>query len=82
VQEPFVSINADDYYGKSAFGAVAQHLMRPAVENPERLPEYCMVGYPVLQTLSEHGAVARAICEVDEEGFLKVLVERTHVERS
>jgi UTP-glucose-1-phosphate uridylyltransferase len=82
VQEPFVSVNADDYYGRSAFRAVAQHLMRPAVENPERLPEYCVVGYPVLQTLSAHGAVARAICEVDEEGFLKALVERTHVERS
>jgi NDP-sugar pyrophosphorylase family protein len=79
VKEPFLSINADDYYGKSSFQAVAQHLMRPGVG---RLPEYCLVGYPVLQTLSEHGAVARAICEVDEEGFLKALVERTGVVRS
>ena len=81
VKEPFVSVNADDYYGKSVFRAVAQHLMRPVVGNPGRLPEYCLVGYPVLRTLSDHGAVARGICEVDEEGFLKSLVERTRVER-
>jgi hypothetical protein len=113
VKEPFVSINADDYYGRNSFKTASEHLMRPAVGDgrgtvgaptlapptpsrdglrraepghvhaiPGRVPEYCMVGYPVLQTLSDHGAVARAICEVDEEGFLKALVERTRVERS
>jgi hypothetical protein len=79
VREPFLSINADDYYGKNSFKMTAEHLMRPG---GGRLPEYCVVGYPVLQTLSEHGAVARAICEVDAEGFLRALVERTRVERS
>src|ERR1022692_3516508 len=58
IAEPFVSINADDYYGKNAFKAVAEHLMRAAT--PESVPEYCMVGYPVLQTLSDHAAVTRA----------------------
>ena len=82
VQEPFLSINADDYYGKSAFQTAARHLMGTALENHGPLPEYCLVGYPVLQTLSEHGAVARAICEVDGEGFLEGLVERTRMERS
>ena len=79
VREPFLSINADDYYGRNSFKTVAEHLMRPRVG---RLPEYCAVGYPILQTLSEHGTVARAICEVDEKGFLKGMVERTRVERS
>lgn len=74
VAEPFVSINADDYYGKNSFRAVAEHLRRTG--------EYCMVGYPVLQTLSDHAAVTRAICRVDDEGFLEALVERTKVERS
>ena len=77
VQEPFLSINADDYYGKNAFKLAADYLMLTG-----SAPEYCMVGYPVLQTLSQHGAVARAICEVDENGFLKALVERLRVERS
>ena len=42
--------------------------------------EYCMVGYPVLQTLSDHAAVTRAICAVDAAGFLEALVEGTKVE--
>jgi len=79
VREPFVSINADDYYGKRAFRAAAEHLLRSAVARA--VPEYCVVGYPVLGTLSEHGAVARAICDIDEEGYLRGLVERTRLEK-
>jgi NDP-sugar pyrophosphorylase family protein len=78
VREPFASLNADDYYGKSAFVAVAQHLRQPHDGAP---PEYCMVGYPIMQTLSEHGAVARAICQVDGNGLLQGLVERLRVEK-
>jgi hypothetical protein len=80
VAEPFASINADDYYGRASFQAVAEHLMRSG--SPGLVPEYCMAGYPVLQTLSEHAAVARAICEVDDQGFLAALVERLKVEKS
>lgn len=79
VQTPFASVNADDYYGRSAFEIAAQHLTRPEV--PGGPPEYCMVGYPVLKTLSEHGSVTRAICDVDPNGFLQGLVERTRVEK-
>jgi len=79
VREPFLGINADDYYGKLAFRLVARHLGRPPA--PGGLPEYCIVGYPVLQTLSAHGGVARAICEVDEEGLLTGLTERPGMER-
>ena len=79
VREPFVSVNADDYYGKDAFQAVARHLLGVA-DAP--VPEYCLVGYPVLATLSEHGAVARAICNLDEEGYLRGLLERTRVEKT
>jgi hypothetical protein len=80
IAEPFVSINADDYYGRSAFVAVAGHLRRPDIAGP--VPEYCMVGYPVLQTLSEHGGVTRALCQVDDQGLLLGLDERTKVERA
>lgn len=78
VKEPFVIVNADDYYGKNAFRSVFQFLTRPAA-GPT--PEYCIVGYPVLQTLSEHGGVTRAICELDAEGYLKALTERSGLER-
>jgi hypothetical protein len=89
VAEPFASINADDYYGRDSFQMVAEHLTRTAgtaVESVDadgaRPAPYCVVGYPVLQTLSEHAAVARAICQVDDRGFLTALVERLKVERS
>jgi len=79
VDEPFVSLNADDYYGKSAFVSAAQFLAQPTP--PESSPCYCVVGYPVLQTLSEHGPVARGICELDDQGYLRTLVERKRVEK-
>jgi hypothetical protein len=85
VAEPFASINADDYYGRAAFQVVAEYLMREAAAGRVAGPAaaaYCMVGYPVLQTLSEHAAVARAICEVDDQGFLAGLIERLKVEKS
>ncbi len=80
IAEPFVSINADDHYGKRSFEVVAEHLTRSPSSG--RTADYCMVGYPVLQTLSEHAAVTRAICKVDEAGFLETLVECAKVERA
>lgn len=80
IAEPFVSINADDYYGKTAFKAVAEYLLR--APSAEHAADYCMVGYPILQTLSEHAAVTRAICRVDEGGFLESLAECSKVERT
>src|SRR5580692_3049196 len=47
ISEPFVSINADDHYGKKSFKAVAEHLRGAPLS--ERVADYCMVGYPVLQ---------------------------------
>ncbi len=77
VRGPFCCVNADDYYGKRAFRIVFEHLMRP--RSSGQLPEYCIVGYPILKTLSEHGAVTRAICELDEKGLLMDLTERRGV---
>jgi NDP-sugar pyrophosphorylase family protein len=78
IAEPFASINADDYYGKQAFRLVAEHLGRPQGDGT---PIYAMVGYPIVETLSDHAAVTRALCEVDGQGFLAALVERMKVER-
>jgi hypothetical protein len=80
VREAFCSLNADDYYGKHAFGLVARHLMQNTQD--ATLAGYCIVGYPILQTLSAHGGVARALCEVDQDGWLTGLRERTGIERS
>ena len=73
---PFAVINADDYYGKSAFKSIYDLLS--ATENPYG---YCMVGYELSKTVTENGSVARGICSTDENGFLTQVVERTKIEQ-
>lgn len=77
IKEPFAVINADDFYGRESFGILAEHLAQ--LEGKQN--HYCMVGYRIQNTLSESGAVARGVCEVDGKGYLKSVVERTHIER-
>ena len=73
---PFAVINADDYYGKSAFKSIYDLLS--ATENPYG---YCMVGYELSKTVTENGSVARGICSTDENGYLTQVVERTKIEQ-
>ncbi len=76
VKEPFAVINADDYYGITAFDAMAKFLREECT--PER---FAMVGYELNNTLSDHGSVSRGVCEMDEHHHLTSVVERTKVER-
>ena len=71
---PFAVINADDYYGKSAFKSIYDLLS--VTENPYG---YCMVGYELSKTVTENGSVARGICATDENGNLTQVVERTKI---
>ncbi len=75
VDEPFAVINADDYYGCSAFEEIYQFL---AQDRPES--EHAMVGYQLRNTVTPHGHVARGICQI-ENGYLTGVVERTHIEQ-
>ncbi|NDW19542.1 nucleotidyltransferase [Dysgonomonas sp. 216] len=77
IKEPFAVINADDFYGRESFAIIADFLKQ--VEGKQN--HYCMVGYRLHNTLSESGAVARGVCEVDANDFLKTVTERTHIER-
>lgn len=72
IHEPFVVINADDYYGKEAFVKIHGFLNSEAEEN-----HFCMAGFVLKNTLSEHGGVTRGICQMDTEGYLTDVVE-TH----
>lgn len=76
IDEPFVAINADDFYGADAFEAIGEFLRRDCSPS-----QYGMVAYRLSNTLSENGAVSRGVCSVDEEGFLTDVVERTRIER-
>ena len=75
---PFAVINADDYYGKSAFKTIFDALSQ--AQDGEKF-DYCMVGYEVGKTVTENGSVARGVCYVNEEGYLTEVVERTRIEK-
>ena len=78
VRTPFAVINADDFYGPESFRVLADFLKKRAV----RETRYGMVGFLLRNTLSEHGHVARGICDVDARGLLRGVVERTQVEKT
>ena len=71
VNEPFAVVNADDYYGKSAFKHVVEFLK----QEPD---DYCMVGFRLKNTLTDNGYVSRGVCET-ENGELKSVTERTKI---
>jgi len=75
IREPFILINADDFYGARSFQVMVDHLMQSS-DN-----EYAMVGFRLDKTLSDFGQVARGICKTDEENFLRSIVEVTNIER-
>ena len=73
---PFAVINADDYYGKSAFQTIYDQLS--STEDPYG---YCMVGYELGKTVTENGSVARGVCAIDGNGYLTEVIERTSIEQ-
>lgn len=78
IKGPFAVINADDYYGQSAFETIYNYLTSHQDDAKYR---YAMVGYELNNTLTEHGSVSRGCCTIDENGYLITVVERTHIER-
>ena len=77
VKGPFAVINADDYYGKSAYVTLVEYLTADRVRMA--VPEYAMVGYQLKNTLTDKGSVARGCCMTNDEGFLTEIVERTRI---
>ena len=75
VDGPFAVINADDFYGRTAYTALYDYLTGKRPEN-----EHAMVAYQLKKTVTESGSVARGICRV-EDGFLTDVVERTRIEK-
>ena len=78
IKEPFAVINADDYYGKSAFQTLYDYLTTHKDDDKFR---YAMVGYELGNTLTENGSVARGCCVTDENNFLVTIAERTQIEK-
>lgn len=74
VKEPFLVINADDYYGKAAYRTAYEYLSGME-EKVSDILDICMVGFVLKNTLSENGTVTRGICKVDEKGILTDIEE-------
>lgn len=75
---PFAVINADDYYGQSAFQTIYDQL---SVMEDDAVCHYTMVGYDLYKTLTENGHVARGVCSVDASHMLTDIHERTRIEK-
>ena len=78
IREPFSVVNADDFYGRSSLNKVFSHLSD--IPDPGH-GEYCLIGYLLQNTLSEHGSVARGICRQNSDGYLQSLVETLGIYR-
>lgn len=78
INEPFAVINADDFYGRSAFASLAKHFESAEIRDGKA--PYCMVGYVLENTLTENGTVSRGVCNV-VNGYLADVVERTKISR-
>ena len=80
LSEPFMVINADDYYGKEAYVEAYNHLIQEQERNDKL--QVSMVGFFLGNTLSENGGVTRGICKVDENHMLTDIVETSNIEKT
>ncbi len=72
---PFAVLNADDFYGRTAFRTVYNWLVNNTAHH-----RYCMVGYEVGKTVTDHGGVTRGICRADDKGYLTQIAEIRGIE--
>jgi dTDP-glucose pyrophosphorylase len=77
IKEPFGVINADDYYGVESF-----NILRDFLINDKNPNDYCIVGYKLGNTLSEHGHVNRGVCRVGEGDLLQNIVETRQISKT
>jgi len=74
LKEPFAVINADDFYGKDGFVKAADFINTRVTDSL-----YALIGYSLINTLSENGSVSRGVCNIDAEGNLVGINERTKI---
>ncbi len=77
LKEPFVVINADDYYGKEGFCKIHDYLTQEHESDAEI--DICMAGFVLGNTLSDNGGVTRGICQMNGQGFLTGVQETRNI---
>lgn len=78
IDGPFAVINADDFYGAASYRLLADFLNRVEVARPA---SFAMVGFRLMDTLSEHGTVSRGVCECDKDSRLIRIDERPAIRK-
>ena len=78
INEPFLVINADDYYGKEGFRRIHDYMVSEMKEDGETF-DMCMAGFVLSNTLSDNGGVTRGVCTVDEQGYLEKVTETYNI---
>ena len=76
IDEPFAVANADDFYGRSSYKAMADFLVNRV--SPD---SFSMIGFELGKTLSLNGSVSRGVCETSSEGLLQSVLERTKISK-
>lgn len=76
INEPFLIINADDYYGREVFELMYKYLNNPENLNKNEI-QIAMAGYKLKNTLSDNGAVNRGVCLENEKHEL-ISIKETH----
>lgn len=77
IKEPFVIINADDFYGKEAFQLASREMDLGNISEFQ----FELIAYPVETTLSKNGTVARGVCALDSESYLLKIKEQTSLRK-
>ena len=81
INEPFLVINADDYYGRDAYFVASKYFKSHPQSKINGKDVYFVMGYKLTNTLSDHGTVNRGVCEADENGNLAFIKECKKVSR-
>lgn len=79
VHEPFLVINADDYYGKEGFKKIHDYMVNE-MDTESDVYDMCMGGFILENTLSENGSVTRGVCRLNPDGTLKDVTETYDIE--
>ena len=77
IEEPFLVINADDYYGREPYAKLYEYLQN--VNTEDGIEHICMAGYRLGNTLSDNGEVTRGVCRTDSSGHLTAITETFHI---
>ncbi len=80
VNEPFLVINADDYYGKEGFKKIHEYMVND-MDPDSGIYDMCMAGFTLNNTLSDHGVVTRGVCRLNEDGTLKSVTETYGIQK-